>query len=299
MSSPVQPNIPTVPSSGSWLSNPRIASFTSVAPLPVFIVVTIVLIVSVALFIFMRYKKGSLESTELLKSSIVLAHSETSEHNISPAGGLPLKSNGNEFSISFWVFIEEMSLTNTHKIVLYRGNSKSYNNGYFFVYLDAKNNRMYGSFRTNGVIDDAPGAQETSLESIQGHKYFLQSVIDYVPLERWVHIAYTIKETVLSTYLDGELYSVTSVYELPVKPDGSRPIPMRPAGDIMISGKNGKIGFTGYIGSPRYFNFALTAPEAKVVYNRGPYKKTLLSYIGMGNMGFRTPIYKITSEDIK
>lgn len=301
MSSP--PTMPyvyssTPPSTSSNLLN-KFKSMFQGTPYPLMIVVAVIAIVAVVVFVVIRVKKGSLKSVNLLNSPIVTANPLSGEFNVSPGAKLPDSSNGNEFSMSLWVFVDNVSITNTHKIIAYRGSQESYSNGKFFVYMDAKTNSLYASVRTNGALEETSSTNEPSLNDIKNNKYFLQSVIDYVPLQRWVNITYTIKDTVMSTFVDGDLYSVTSVYELPTNPNGSRPIPVKQTGDVMIAGKAGKEGFNGYIGNGTYYNFALTVKEAKLIYNKGPYTVSWLSYIGLGNLGVRAPIYRITSADLK
>lgn len=276
----------------------RMKNIISSAPLPLMVVVLVIVIIIVVVFIYMRYVSGTLKSVSLLKDSLIIANPLTSDYVISPGAKLPTQ-NGNENTYSLWMFVDNVSITNDHKIIMYRGNSASFANGLFYVYMDAKTNKLYASVRTNGAIDDASTAPEPSLEDIRANKYFMQSVIDYIPLQRWVHVAYTVKDTVFSTYLDGELYSVTSIYEMPVKPDGSRPLPSKPIGDVMLGGKAGKESFNGYIGNANYLNFAITMKEAKVLYGKGPYKKSWFSLVGLGNVGLRSPVYKYSTEDLK
>lgn len=276
----------------------RFNSIVGSTPIPLMILVAVIIIVAVIIFIVVKVKKGSFTSTDLLKKPIVLANPASGDFQIAPAAKLP-DTNGNELSYSLWMYVDNVSVTNDHKIVMYRGNSADYRNGSFFVYMDAKTNSLYASLRTTGALDEVAGNSEPTLQDIKSNKYFLHSSIDYVPLQRWVNVTYTIKDTVLSTYLDGDLYSVTSVYELPQKPDGSRPLTAKQAGDVMLGGKNSKEGFNGYLGTCKFFNYTLTISQAKQVYNHGPYTKSWLSYIGLGNVGLRTPVYVLTAEDMK
>ena len=268
-------------------------------PYPLMIVVAIIVIVSVIVFITIRLKRGSLKSVNMLSTSIVNANPQSGEFNISPAAKLPDSSNGNEFSISVWLFVENITNTSDHKIIMYRGSPDSYINGKFYMYMDANTNAIYASVRTNGALEEVSSTKEPTLENIRQNKYFMHSTIDYVPLQRWVNIIYTVKDTVFSTFVDGDLYSVSSVYELPTTPTGSRPIPVKQTGDVQIAGKAGKEGFNGYIGNSAYHNFALTVNETKLVYRKGPYKSSWLKIFGMGNVGFRTPIYRISKQDLK
>jgi hypothetical protein len=268
-------------------------------PYPLMIVVSIIVIVAAILFIVLRLRRGAYKSVDLLKKSIVNSNPDNNEHYVSPAAKLPLGINGNDFSVSMWLYVDNLTITNDHKIILYRGNPTTYTNGRFFVYMDSRTNTVYASVRTSGAQEESSSQREPSLTDIRGNKYFLQSTIDYVPLQRWVHLLYTVKDTTMSTYVDGDLYSVTSIYELPTTAFGSRPLPVRQQGDYMVGGKIGKQGFNGYIGNPTYFNFAVALNDVKLVYKKGPYKSSWLKFVGMGNVGFRNPVYKITGEEVK
>lgn len=296
MSSPFVSSAPSVaPVAQPALKN-RFMSLMQGAPYPLMVIVAIIVLTAVIVFIIIKYKQGSLKSTPLLKQQIILANAKGGDFTICPAGTLPSATNGSEFSYSLWVYVDNISITQDHKNVVYRGNSQNFANGTFFVYMDAKTNSLYASVRTNGALDESTLPQPPSLNDVKNNKYFLQSAIDYIPLQRWVNISYTVKDTTLSTFLDGDLYSVTSIYELPTKTDGSRPLISTQSGDIMVGGKIGKEGFNGYIGNCLYYNFAMTIAESKVVYNKGPYQATWLSYLGFSNVGLRSPIYTIGAD---
>lgn len=276
----------------------KLSGLVSGTPVPLMIVVAIIVLTAVIVFIVIKVKKGSLESVDLLNTPVISANAQGGEFYIAPAAKLPTSGNGNVCTYSLWLFVDNVSITNDHKIVMYRGNSGTFANGTFFAYMDAKTNTLYASMRTNGALTDGSTSNPT-LSNIRNNKYFLHSKIDYIPLQRWVNVSYSLKDTVLSTFLDGDLYSVTSIYEMPMKPDGSRPLPSKQSGDIMIGGKAAKPGFTGYIGNSKFYNFSVTLAEAKVMYNQGPYKKSWLSYIGLSNVALRNPVYKVSTEDVK
>lgn len=274
---------------------PTFASVLQKTPYPLMVVTAVIILVAVIVFIIIKVKGNTLKSVNLLTAPIIKANPLSGDYVTTPAGYLPSTTNGNEFTYSIWMFVDNISITNDHKIVLYRGNSQSFANGSFFVYMDAQSNVLYASVRSNAALDDSTSNTEPTLQDIKSNKYFLQSTIEYVPLQRWVNVAYTVKDTVISTFLDGELYSVTSIYELPAKQDGSRALLATQAGDVMTGGKAAQEGFNGYIGNSKYFNFALTVAEAKRVYRQGPYKASWLSYLGLGNVGLRSPVYQITA----
>jgi hypothetical protein len=275
----------------------KISSLVSATPYPLMILVAVVLLVAVIVYIVLRLQRGAYKSVSLLKSSIIKANVGGSSHVSTSAALIPSSTNGNEFTVSMWLFVENVTLTNNHKVVMYRGNPTTYNNGKMFVYMDAKTNTLYSSIRTSAVQEETMVSREPSLEEIRTNNRFLQSSIDYIPLQRWVHVMYSVKDTTLSTFLDGDLYSVTSVYELPSTATGARPIPVKQEGDMLIGGRVGRDGYSGYIGNAQYFNFAISLQDAKLVYKKGPYRGSWLQFIGMGNLGFRSPVYRVGTED--
>jgi hypothetical protein len=279
----------------------KLSTMFSATPYPIMIMVAVILLVTIIVFITLRLRRGAFQSVNLLKTSVIKANSSSGEHYSLAAGRLPSSTNGNEFSVSLWIFVENVTVTNDHKIIMYRGNPTSYNNGKMFVYMDKRTNTLYASVRTNGALQESQGTSEPTLENIRSNSRFLQSTIDYVPLQRWVHVIYSVKDTTLSTFVDGDLYSVTSVYELPTLQSGGRPIPVRQEGDVLLGGNSKKEGLSGYIGNSKYFNFAISIQDAKLVYKKGPYRGSWLQFIGMGNVGFRSPIYRIgtEAEDVK
>jgi hypothetical protein len=276
------------------------ARFGSI-PLPILILVTIMLIIAVIVYIVYKVKKGNLKSTSLSRRPVIKGNPLGGDYSVMPAGTLPETSNGSEFSYSVWIFVDNVALGTDHKTVLYRGSSNSMKNGYIYVYMDSKTNKMYCSVRTNAVRDESasnlPSTNEPTLLDISRNKYFMKSSIEYIPMQRWVNVIYSIRENVLSTYLDGELYNVTSIHEMPLTSEGARPLIVPPKGDVMLGGKAGKEGVNGYIGDCRYFNYGLTLREAQSIYKRGPYKTSWLAAIGLGQYGMRSPLYRVQESD--
>lgn len=295
MSSPYVSAAPTVSPVARSIWKSRFQSLFQSTPMPIMIIVSVIVLAVVIVFIFYKIKTGSLISTTLLPQQMISANANQGSFTIFPGGKVSNSAYGTEFSYSLWLYVDNITITNDHKNVMYRGNSTTFANGTFFVYMDAKTNTLYASVRTTGVLDETTAAQTPTLVDINQNKYFLKSTIDYVPLQRWVNVTYVVKDTTMTTFLDGDLYSVTSIYELPGKPDGSRPLISTQNGDVMMGGMTAAPGFNGYLGNIVYYNFSLDLAQGKTVYFKGPYKSTWLSYLGFSNVGLRSPIYKITA----
>jgi hypothetical protein len=262
----------------------------------ILIFVSVVALVIAVIYIVMRVRRFALKSVNLTLDPVINANPMGGEFVRTPGGGLPELAQGNEFTISMWIFVDNIAdkLDNDHKIVMYQGNPESYENGGFFIYVDGNTNKMYFSVRTSGVDTTKYGRGNNAaltLSAIQTNKSFITTAIDYVPIQRWVHVLMTVKDATLTVFMDGELYSIATIYDMPMRAGDVRPVIMKPTGDIMVGGKAGAIGVTGYISRAEFYNYSLTLKQAKTAYEEGPYKSSFLKYFGFPNVNFRTPMY--------
>lgn len=131
-------------------------------------------------------------------------------------------------------------------------------------------------------------------------------VIDYVPLQRWVHVTVVVNETIntglMTVYLDGEVvktvnsdsrYRLSYGKEIPVNFNG---VFLEGSGkDIYIGGDmNSTVGtgFSGLVSKVRFTNYDLNGREVKDIYIEGPVDN-LTSRLGLPPYGVRSPIYRI------
>jgi hypothetical protein len=109
---------------------------------------------------------------------------------------------------------------------------------------------MYANCDHNGighllfVFDDINGKQN-------------QIKVDNVPLQKWVHVAFRLKNTVLDVYING---SINNRYQLMAAPKQNYY-------DINI-GANG--GYTGYLSNLRYYDHALNVFDINNIVMFGP-----------------------------
>ena len=266
----------------------------------ILIVVAMFIIVLIVIYIVSMVKKNKLQNVSLQQSMIGL-----NDRNVVPykvdASQMSLVNNGQEFSYCFWVILNSTyDSTTDHKLVFQRGNTpvtaggqtKYSSNTNPIVLLDKTTNKMYVCVSTSQVSSPSMTATEilhtNSLNQFDSG--FMVSVIDYVPLQRWVFVGVVIRDTTLYVFLDGDLYSATTVYDVGTNSK------VRP----MIRGTNGDLIFgekmnttQGYISNTKFFNYALTQKEMQSTYNAGPVKTSLLGMLGINNYGVRSPIYEI------
>lgn len=131
-------------------------------------------------------------------------------------------------------------------------------------------------------------------------------VIDYVPLQRWVHVAIVVNETVnrgyIKTYLDGEIVAtVTSDDNILLSGGESVSVDftglnLTKKGDIYIGGdvydSDISRGFGGLVSRVTVSNYDMNGAQIKTVYVRGPIDN-LTSKMGLGAYGLRNPVYKV------
>jgi hypothetical protein len=253
------------------------------------------LLVVVLIYIIYRVRKYSLRGQDLMRENVINANPMAGEFYRANSSVLPELVQGNEFSISFWMYIDNINdkPDKNHKIVMYQGNPTTYENGTFYVFLDGNTNKLYVRVRTNAALEDKLSTIKatTGLPEILANPYFVGVTLEYIAIARWVHIAFTVKDATLSLFMDGELYTVSTVYDLPLREGDARPVIPKPIGDIMLGGKSGNIGVQGYLGTAQFFNYALTLREVKRKYGEGPYATSFLRYFGLPNVAFRSPLY--------
>lgn len=136
-------------------------------------------------------------------------------------------------------------------------------------------------------------------------------IIDYVPLQRWVHVAVVYNETVntglITVYLDAEVVKTVNsdtYYTLSTSADSKMirvnltDIDPDPAGLIYIGGDDATgniLGFSGLFSKLRVTNYDLNAREIKDIYIKGPVNN-LAGRFGLPPYGIRSPIYRIGGD---
>lgn len=280
------------PQAVSWSLFPFSSVVRSI-PLPLMVAVALIILVTAIVFILLKIQRGSLKTVKLQNVPLLMANPQTGEPYYTPSAKLPASSNGVQYTYSFWLYIEDLHITDDEKIILFRGNTSAYENGTFFVYMDAKTNKLYASSATNAV--KSSGFIPLRLTDLKNNRTYLTSTIDFVPLQRWVNITYAIKDNIMTTFVDGDLYGVTSVFEIRNAQTGARALIIPHKGDIMLGGNKTNESVNAYIGNAIYCNYAVNVNQAREIYNKGPYEASWLGYFGLGNIGFRSPIYKVNT----
>lgn len=251
---------------------------------------------------------------------------------------IPLSGNGKRQTISFWIYINDVErYKGLYRHIFHRGD-KGANGSSPLVFMDKTTNKIHIRFndltnpadismskpfvdtRRITVANAAGTEQEVTFrvaDAEKGLQYDLAThgiTIDYVPLQRWVHVAIVINEEVnggsLQAFLDGELVKSaeagkTASFEMT---DGSnrrtevqtysfQNMNLDKPGDIYIGGslmENVGPGFSGLVSKITYANHDMNVKDIYNLYLQGPIDN-IAAKLGMPAYGVRSPIYKIGS----
>lgn len=271
---------------------------------------------------------------------------KTNEVNRLSGDGLPPSVNGSRQTFMFWMYIHDINLLSGSELrhVIHIGDETSKGSSPS-VFLDGMKNRLYVRFskktdRINAVEGVGPTNLSDQIKRIRSYDPTLQEsspnfdrelnsilgsttvtnnldaarvdlathgvVIDYIPLQRWVHVAIVVNETVnrgyINTYLDGEIVSSIGSSDTVVLSNGKMltvdytGIDLDKRGDVYVGGDIYSTGiprgFSGLVSRVVVANYDMNAVEVKKVFYKGPIDM-LASDILIPGYGIRSPIYKI------
>jgi hypothetical protein len=269
---------------------------TSEMAVLVCVVLTSLLIVAVISYIVYRFVRKDLSGIVLIKDTRRM-YNQSSPMYID-SSKLPVTSNGQQFSFSFWLYVTNFQATDDYKVLFVRGSRTNLSKCNPVVFMDRMTNKLYISLTTN-IPPNADIRHDLSAiaTGAQPDRY-LTGVIEYVPLQRWVHVAFTVQDRLLTIYQDGELYTVESVTDS-TSPSTRRPIIGALAGDMVIGApaqsftRNSSLN--AFMGRFSFFNYALTQKDVYRIYNTGPRGSNVLGAIGLSEYAMRSPVYRLDS----
>ena len=289
------------------------------------------------------------------------------EYTVVPGDTIPHPDNGTRSSTSFWIYINDLTTyNNLYRHVFHRG-TKGLVNASPLVYIDRASNKLYvrfentfgvksnqqtpsissmaqpytspafvdtGSLIQYSAVDVVAENSDDSTPTTSEEKTAIQLdlmargiSIDYVPIQRWVHIAIVVNEEIsqgtISAYVDGELVKVISSESFESIPSRlaqddigtaidatTQPTPLQNnnisyslqglhidnPGDIYVGGNQADPaigpGFDGMVASIAFYNYDLNAKDVYDVYAQGPINN-IMAKLGLPAYGVRNPIYKV------
>ena len=274
----------------------------------IFVAITLALIVAVLVYLGTKFLRRNLDSTAIVPNTRKLF--DQSDALVVDASKLPVTVNGQEYAVSFWMYLPDYQNTTRHKLV-FRRTSDAGKIGELVVFMDKTTNKMYLACATSnrgsgtGASSDTFASDAALLDKVATKatvpaSAWVTATIDYVPLQRWVHVACVVQDSLLSVFVDGDLYTVESLSD--VADANGRPRFAGLQGDMRVGELPG-VAFSdplkGYVGRMLFFNYALTQRDVQRMYNSGPRGSSALGALGMADYGVRSPIYRLDDNGSK
>jgi len=221
--------------------------------------------------------------------------------------------NGNKRTYSFWIYIFKITPNNgEYKHVAHitsEDNVKNVKNATPYIILNDITNSLHVRFAPKENDD-----LNTNIINKNNYTQFEKKVntitplqtgftIDYVPLQRWVHIAIVVNDISggsISMYVDSLL---DKVYDRNNTPhfDISK-LNFNSNDTLVVGGESATVdtigGFEGLLSKFTMFNYDLNKNDIYKLYKDGPVN-TFMTSLGIGAYGLRNPIYKLEAASVK
>lgn len=226
---------------------------------------------------------------------------------ILPADRVPSSKNGKRQTMMFWIYIHDINKYNgIYRHVLHRGDrNDKWDKASPAVFIDNDTNKLHITIGT----EDADPYDGNDLQTDEDkYKYILATrgiTIDYIPLQRWVHVAIVVNEDVnsgsITAYMDGELtHVVTKEKKTTVRTRRgivTKQLTIHNAnldkkGNVYVGGSPSDEvgpGFSGLISRLAIFNYDLNIKDVYEEYKKGP----VSSVSAKLGYGVRSPVYRV------
>lgn len=278
----------------------------------VFSVVCVIVLVMIITYIIWRVRRSDLKSTVLVKDPIQMFGSGVVPLSIDQTK-IPPCLSGQEYSYSFWVYIVQYTPASAPMMLFGRGSQANNQGGSPIVFLDQNTNKMYVSIAINSTT-----SKSVAITSVATSTAYVTAQVDYVPMQRWVNIAFVIQDYLLTVYMDGDIYTVRNVTDSPdasspaaiaaaaasrlastqaqatgaaVPPPPPRPSFSSSTGSIVVG--DSKSQPQAFMSQLLYFNYSLTQQDVYACYSAGPMSPSAMALIGIPAYGIRSPLYRI------
>tara|TARA_B100001540_G_C15816257_1_gene647643 strand:+ start:5748 stop:6770 length:1023 start_codon:yes stop_codon:yes gene_type:complete len=251
---------------------------------------------------------------------------------------LPVSEGGNGIrrSYTFWIYVKDNDHSHFRNILyLSKDGDKKIINTSPHIFMDKSNNKMYIRFKKQNEDSnklkapcESANTAENLHEWVKNHfvegtnepeecfkNYMKQGiVIDYVPMQRWVHIGIVINDHTsnsngrygasISAYVDGELVAVAN-HDEEIRGLGSSSeqytyninnLDLDNFTKLVVGGEQSSgisPGFSGLLCKFAVFNYDLNDRDIHNDYNKGPVDN-LMAKLGIGTYGVRSPVYRIS-----
>jgi hypothetical protein len=270
-----------------------------------FIVIIIAIICAVIIYWIVATKIFNKSSIVIERTKIPVKGFINSDIIIN---NMPITGNGFKKTFTFWLYLDNMNdAKGMYKHVFHIGSdTDTIVTASPFVFFDKDKNKLYVRFgKKNNDNNDYKKLSDLSTEN-DINKYMEQGVtLDYIPMQRWVHIGIVVNETLTNgaggsiyTYIDSELsgniktnINLDNIQGNDIKDLDN--LDLDKLGSLIVGGTgkiDGDYGFNGLLSKVKIFNYDLNSKDIYNDYSEGP----IDGYLAALGYGLRTPVFKLS-----
>jgi hypothetical protein len=292
-----------------------VAAFTGKYGIMVFVGIIVGVVIFFAAYVLYVYVSSRLTSKLLVVLPDTTMPKKGTELTKVDGGFLPPLTNGKRMTMLFWIYIHDINKFSGDGLrhVLHRGD-ESLPGASPEVYLDGTTNKLFVRFSlktettpTHLAAAATPPNGTMTVDTIRTNLATHGIVVEYIPLQRWVHVAIVVNETInqgsVTAYLDGEVVSSLSSGDMVTLSNETTKVAvsyqnlnLEKKGDIYIGGdiynENVSRGFSGLVSKVAFTNYDMNGQEIKKEYVKGP-MDNLTSKLGLPAYGLRSPVYRV------
>jgi hypothetical protein len=260
----------------------------------------------VIIYLFLKYFYTTLKYHTIIKSPILVRRNNAKAPSKKDAD-LPELKHGNEYAYSFWLYLNEVDNGDQMKVVFHRGTLEQPSP---MVYLDRRSNKLFIKVKTNaGEVHNAKVSDmNTSVSYTVGGQtlasnksfhedncFYLTLVVDYVPLQRWTHVVFTVDKEFAVIYIDGEIYKVINHHTQSACDNKSLNIRglAKTQGDVFVGSTDINMAADAALSRLVFFNHSLNINQVQSIYAKGPMRRNVMSKLGISQYGVRNPVYRL------
>ena len=204
--------------------------------------VMIILVVSIIIGLYYYFQSYSVRGN-VTRDFLPFIHDAKIAKRVNQ-GAIPSSSQGNEYNLTFWVYINDYTYRYIEdKVILNRNNNPN-------VMLSSNTNSLKVLINVEDNLNNIEGNDDDdSLINV--------CEVKDIPLQRWVNVNLSLNNKVMDIFMDGKLSKTCIINGYPKPNIGSM--------DITPNG-----GFNGFISSVRFSNSSLSLNEIGKFYKNGP-----------------------------
>jgi hypothetical protein len=220
---------------------------------------------------------------------------------------LGTNSDSHEFTYAFWIYFRKINIATADSNVFpfisrTKATTSTHLRSGSTVAGDWDPSMMITSIRgTNRFLVSVPTNEGSSftdlahlkpdnLPAYQNHAY-VSAMIDYIPIQQWVHIAVVVRQTDFTVYMNGDVYAVKTPIDKISNMPSSATAPRhfaKQTGSLIVGGAD--LSSEGLINRVQVYNYGASQQDIINLYNKGPTSWSLLSWLRIGRMRLQMPI---------